>query len=105
MIKFNIQNNTKFKRDNDNLLLNVDLDLYTSLLGGEIVIDTFDGKAKLKIKAETQNGTQVKLSGKGFPIYKKEGQFGDLLVTFYIKTPTNLTEKERELLIELAKLR
>jgi curved DNA-binding protein len=105
LIKFNIQNNTKFKRDNDNLLLNVDLDLYTSLLGGEIVIDTFDGKAKLKIKAETQNGTQVKLSGKGFPIYKKEGQFGDLLVTFYIKTPTNLTEKERELLIELAKLR
>ena len=104
-IKFSIINHTKFKRDHNNLYLNVDLDLYKAMLGGDITVDTFNGKVKLNIKPETQNGTKVKLKGKGFPIYKKEGQFGDLYVTFNIKTPINLTEKEKELFSELAKLR
>ncbi len=105
LIKFSIINNTKFKRDHNNLYLNVDLDLYKAMLGGEITVDAFDGKVKLNIKPETQNGTKVKLKGKGFPVYKKEGHFGDLYVTFNIKTPKNLTEKEKELFSELAKLR
>lgn len=104
-IKFNIVNNTNFKRDKENLYTTVSLDLYKALLGGDVMVDTFDGKVKLKVKPETQNGTQVKLKGKGFPIYKKEGQFGDLYITYNIKTPTNLTEKEKELFTELSKLR
>jgi curved DNA-binding protein len=83
----------------------VDLDLYLALLGGEIMVDTFDGKVKLKIKPETQSGTKVKLKGKGFPVYKQEGEFGDLYLTFQLKIPTNLTEKEKELFAELSKLR
>jgi curved DNA-binding protein len=104
-ITFSIINHTRFKRDEDNLYLTVNLDLYTALLGGEVVVDTFDGKAKLKVKPETQNGTQVKLKGKGFPVYKKEGQFGDLYITYQIKMPTKLSNKEKELFEELAKLR
>ena len=104
-ITFSIINRTKFKRDENNLYTTVDLDLYTALLGGEVVVDTFDGKVKLKIKPETQNGTQVKLKGKGFPIYKKEGHFGDLFITYQIKMPTKLSEKEKKLIKELAKLR
>ncbi len=104
-IKFSIINRTKFKRDENNLYTTVDLDLYTALLGGEVVVDTFDGKVKLKVKPETQNGTQVKLKGKGFPVYKKEGHFGDLFVTYQIKMPTKLSEKEKKLYEELAKLR
>ncbi|MES2589448.1 MAG: J domain-containing protein [Bacteroidota bacterium] len=104
-IKFIIENNTQFKLDNDNLYQTVDLDLYKAILGGELTVDTFDGKVKLNIKAETQNGTKVKLKGKGFPIYKKEGEFGDLFITFQIKTPTNLTDKEKELFTELSNLR
>ncbi len=104
-ITFSIVNNTNFKLDNDNLHTTVDLDLYKAILGGEITVPTFDGKVKLKIVPETQNGVKVKLKGKGFPIYKKEGAFGDLYITFIIKTPKNLTEKEKELFIELAKLR
>jgi len=75
------------------------------MLGGEKIIDSFDGKVKLKIAPETQNGTQVKLKGKGFPVYKKEGKFGDLIITFELKTPVNLTEKEKELFNELSKMR
>lgn len=104
-IRFIIENNTKFKLDNDNLHTTVDLDLYKAILGGEITVDTFDGKAKLKIAPETQSGTKVKLKGKGFPVYKKEGMFGDLYITYQIKMPKNLTEKEKQLFTELAKLR
>ncbi|MCF6168618.1 J domain-containing protein [Lutibacter sp.] len=104
-IKFVIKNSTKFKLDNHNLHLTVDLDLYKAVLGGEVTVDTFDGKVKLKVKPETQNGTKVKLKGKGFPIYKKEGSFGDLYITYQIKIPTNLTKREKELFTELSKLR
>ena len=104
-ITFSIINNTNFKLDNDNLHTTVDLDLYKAILGGEITIPTFDGKAKLKIAPETQNGVKVKLKGKGFPIYKKEGEFGDLYITYMIEMPKDLTEKEKELFRELAKLR
>ena len=103
-ITFSVTNHTKFKREGSNLYSTVDLNLYTAVLGGEIMIDTFDGKVKLNIKQETPNGTKVKLKGKGFPVYKKEGEFGDLFITYQLTTPTNLTEKEKELFTELSKL-
>ncbi|SIS48644.1 curved DNA-binding protein [Zobellia uliginosa] len=104
-LTFIIDNNTPFKRDGNHLYKNVDLDLYTAILGGEITVDTFDGKAKLKVKPETQSGTTVKLKGKGFPIYKKEGQFGDLFITYNVKTPTGLSDQEKELFKKLASLK
>ena len=105
LISFSIENHTKFKLDNSNLYSTVDLDLYVAVLGGDITVDTFDGKVKLNVKPETQNGTKVKLKGKGFPVYKKEGEFGDLYITYNVSIPTSLTSKEKELFTELAKLR
>lgn len=104
LIQFNITNHTKFKRDGSNLYSTESIDLYTALLGGDVTVNTFDGKVKLKVKPETQNGTKVKLKGKGFPVYKKEGQFGDLYITYEIKMPTNLSSKEKELFTELKNL-
>lgn len=104
-ITFSIENNTKFKLDGDNLYTTVDLDLYKAVLGGEITVETFDGKVKLKIAPETQNDTKVKLKGKGFPVYKKGEVYGDLYITYKIKIPKKLTEKEIQLFTELAKLR
>lgn len=100
-ITFSITNNTKFKREGSNLYTNIEIDLYTALLGGEIQADTFDGKVKLKVAPETQSGTKVKLKGKGFPVYKKENEYGDLYITYQIKLPTHLTAKEKELFIQL----
>ncbi|MDB5198255.1 MAG: molecular chaperone DnaJ [Chitinophagaceae bacterium] len=102
-ITFNITNNTQFKRMGNDLYTTVEIDLYTAVLGGEVTVDTLSGKVKLKVKPETQNGTKIRLKGKGFPVYKKEGEFGDLFITFSVKIPTNLTEKQKELFKELAK--
>ena len=103
-ITFLIVNNTPFKRVGNDLFFTQDLDLYTAVLGGEITISDFNhSKLKLKVAAGTQNGTKVRLKGKGFPIYKKEDAFGDLYVTYNIVIPTNLSEKEKELFNELAK--
>ena len=104
-ITFRILNNTNFRRKGADLYLDYDLDLYTAVLGGEVIINTLGGKIKLKVKPETQNGTKVRIKGKGMPIYKQEGAFGDLYVTYQIKIPTNLSEKEKELFKELARLR
>ncbi|HXB28205.1 MAG TPA: DnaJ C-terminal domain-containing protein, partial [Puia sp.] len=67
--------------------------------------DTLDGKIKLKVKPETQNGMKARLKGKGFPVYKHEGSFGDLFVTYNILIPKNLTAREKELFAELSKMR
>ena len=104
-ITFTVANHPTIKRLGNNLFCNVELDLYTAVLGGEITIDTLDGKVKLKVKPETQQGTKVNLKGKGFPVYKNEGQFGDLQVTYAVKIPTNLTDKQKALFEELEKSR
>lgn len=104
-ITFSIANSTNFKRDKSNLYATVDLDLYSAILGGDITVDTFDGKVKLKVAAGTQNGTQIKLKGKGFPIYKKEKEFGDLYITYQVQIPKNISEKEKELFKQLSNLK
>ena len=101
-ITFSIANDPRFKRLGNDLYLNEDLELYTAVLGGDITVETLSGKIKLKVQPETQNGTKTRLKGKGFPVYKKEAEFGDLYITYTIKIPTNLTEKQKALFMELA---
>lgn len=101
-ITFSIANQPDIKRLGNDLFTKVDLDFYIAVLGGEITIDTLKGKVKLKVKPETQNGSRVKLKGMGFPVYKNEGSFGDLYVTYNVKIPTNLTEKQKKLFRELS---
>lgn len=104
-ITFSIANHPKFKRLGNNLYTTADFDLYTAVLGGPITIDTLNGKVKLNVQPGTQNGSKVKLSGKGFPVYKKADQYGDLYVTYEVKIPTNLTDRQKELFTELSKLK
>lgn len=102
-IKFNIMDDPRFKRQGSDLYSTAKIDLYTAVLGGEITVDTLTGKVKIKLKPETQNGTRVKLKGKGLPIYKKDTEHGDLYVTYDVQVPINLTEQQRQLFEELAK--
>ncbi|MBE0679815.1 MAG: J domain-containing protein [Bacteroidales bacterium] len=102
-ITFSVASHPGIKRLGNDLYIHVDIELYTAVLGGEITIDTLSGKVKLKVKPETQNGSKVKLKGKGFPVYKSDGQFGDLYITYMVKIPTNLTERQKSLFTELSK--
>lgn len=102
-ITFIISEDPRFKRVGDDLYSTADLNLYSAVLGGEETIDTYTGKVKLKISAGAQNGTKVRLKGKGFPVYKQEGKFGDLIITYAIKIPTNLNSEQKELFEKLAK--
>ena len=79
---------------------NVTIDLYTAMLGGEIIVTLSNGqKLKLKIKPETQPGTKVRLRGKGYD--RGDGTFGDLIITYQVKLPTNLTDRQRDLLQQM----
>jgi len=101
-ITFSIINNSPFKKAGNDLYLTQEIDLYTAVLGGELTIETMHGKIILKVKPETQNNTKIRVKGKGAPIYKSEDQFGDLYVTYSVKLPQNLTDKQRQLFKELA---
>jgi len=104
-ITFRIADHPRFKRIGNDLFVNATIDLYTALLGGDTTIDTLNGRVKMKVIEGTQPGTKVRLKGKGFPLYKKEGQFGDLYVTYEVTLPTNLNEKQKELFTELSQLK
>lgn len=78
----------------------VSIDLYTALLGGEVMITLNNGqRVKMKIKPETQPGTKVRLRGKGYD--RGDGTFGDLIITYQVKLPTNLSERQKSLLKEM----
>lgn len=78
----------------------VNIDLYTALLGGEIIITLNSGvKLKLKVKPETQNGTKVRLRGKGYD--RGDGTCGDLIITYNVQLPTHLTERQKALLNQM----
>ena len=103
-ITFAITNNTPFHREKADLFITHNIPLTTAVLGGDIHIKVLDSTVKLKVKPGTQNGAKVKLSGKGFPVYKKDDTFGNLLVTYQITIPTTLTPAQKELYEQLAAL-
>ena len=103
-ITFSIPVYPGVKRVGNDMYISTKIDLYQAVLGGETIIDTLKGKLKLKINPFTQPGTKIRLKGKGFPIYKKEGMTGDLFVTYDIQLPTHLTEVQKRLFTELSKL-
>ena len=103
-ITFHIPEDSRFKRVGDDLYVTAPLNLYTAILGGEQIVETMDSKVKLKIKPGTQNNTKVRLKVKGFPVDKEEGKFGDMILTYYIDSPTNLTDKQKDLFREIQSL-
>ena len=103
-ITFKVAEDPAFKRIGNNLYTTVPLNLYTAVLGGEVTVDTLSGKAKMKVRPETQNDTKVRLKGKGFPVYRQDGKFGDLIITYTIEIPRNLSEEQKELFRKLASM-
>ena len=105
LITFRVQPDARYARTGDDLTQDVPVSLYRALLGGEQTVETLGGPVKIKLKPETANGSRLRLRGKGFPVYRQDGQHGDLYLRLNVQLPTHLTDEERALLEQLAKLR
>ena len=91
---------TQSQRPTGQMEATVGIDLYTALLGGEVVIQLSGGqKVKLKVKPLTQGGTKVRLRGKGYD--RGDGTFGDLIITYNVKLPDHLTDRQKELIEQM----
>ena len=104
-INIQVQADPEYKRDGNDLYKDVNVPLYTAVLGGEMHIHTFSGEIKLKIPAETQSGSTLRVKGKGFPHYGKESIHGDLYLKLQVEIPKKLSEEEKELFRQLSKMR
>lgn len=102
-ITFRIEPDKEFTRKGDDLYTTATTDLYTLLLGGEIILPTLSGSVKVNVRPGTQPDSKLRLRGKGFPVYKQEGKHGDLIVTFKLLLPT-LNEKQKELLRKIKEI-
>lgn len=105
LITFRILPDARYVRNGDDLTQDVPVPLYKALLGGEQTVETLGGPVKIKLKPETANGSRLRLRGKGFPVYRQDGQHGDLYLRLNVQLPTNLNEEERDLIKQLAQLR
>lgn len=103
-ITFVVEDEMHFKRLGNDLYTSADIGLYTAVLGGEVTVNTLDGQVKMKVKPGTQPEAKVRLKGKGFPVYKKDDEFGDLFVTLKVNIPQHLTSQEEELFTQLSKI-
>ncbi|WP_426489888.1 DnaJ C-terminal domain-containing protein [Hymenobacter sp. 102] len=104
-ITLRIRPDARYSRTGNDLTMDVPVSIYTALLGGEQTVETLSGPVKITIKPETQNGTRLRLRGKGFPVYRQAGQFGDLYLRLSLTLPQHLTEQEKSLFRQLADLR
>jgi curved DNA-binding protein len=101
LLVIRVREDPNFQRRGDDLYVNVPVDLYTALLGGEVRVGTLSGPVNLRIKPETQNGQTFRLRGKGMPKLRKKDAHGDLYASITVELPTDLTDRQRQLLLEM----
>ena len=95
----------RFERKGDDLYIEIPVDLFTAVLGGQTVFQSIDGKLELKIPAGTQPDQLIRLTGKGMPKLKDKGSRGDLYGKIKVILPRTLNEKQKTLFEELRKMK
>jgi curved DNA-binding protein len=103
-LRIMIAPDSRFTRDENDLRVNLPVDLYTAVLGGEIEVPTLDRPVVLTVPAGTQSGKTFRLRGLGMPELKNPDQRGDLYAVVEVQLPTNLSDQEKRLFEELRKL-
>lgn len=100
-MKVNVLPHDQFERKGDDLYSEASVNMFTPLLGGKQEINTLSGKVNINLPAGTQNGKQLRLKGKGMPVYGRPSAHGDLYVKLMVKLPEHLTEEQKEQVIKL----
>lgn len=96
-VRIKVKTHPQFTRKGNDLYVHQNIDLYTAVLGGEMIVDTLSSKLKIQIAAGTQNGKSIRLKQKGMPLYEKPNMYGDLYIQLQVLIPEKLTEKQLEL--------
>lgn len=97
----NVADDPNFERKGDDLYVDVKVDAFTAMLGGEVEVPTMTRPVKMKIRPGVQSGQKLRLSGKGMPVLRNDAQFGDLYAQIMITVPDNLTAEQKQKVEEL----
>ena len=103
-LKMKVSPDPRFERTGDDLNVNVLVDLYAAILGGEVRVPTITGDINLKIPAGAQNDQKLRLRGKGMPKLRKTGEYGDMYVKINVRLPKTISDEQRELFEQLRQL-
>lgn len=98
LVEVIVQRHPIFQRQDYNIYSTVPVSFAVAALGGEVVIDTVDGKVIYDVKAGTQTDTKVRLKGKGVPSLRNKEVRGDHYVTLVVQVPDKLSHEAKELL-------
>jgi curved DNA-binding protein len=99
-----VQDDPRYERKGENLYVDLTVDLYAAVLGGEARVSTPAGDVMLNIPSGSQPGQLIRLKGRGMPRLKNPSRHGDLYVRLNIEIPTDLSDREQELFKQLAEL-
>ncbi len=100
-----VEPDARFERQGDDLHVEVQTDMYTALLGGEVKVPTPAGDVTLTVPGGSQPGQTFRLKGRGMPQLRAPSARGDLFARLRVTIPTQLTAEEKDLLLRLSKLR
>ncbi|MFN8254814.1 MAG: J domain-containing protein [Bacteroidales bacterium] len=103
-VKILVKPHHLFKRKGQDLYRNINISIYTAILGGKVQFETLHGRVAISIPQGAKSGIQLRVKGKGMPVYMNPTQFGDLYVKIHYKMPENLTEEEKQLLARLREI-
>jgi curved DNA-binding protein len=103
-VRIKVKPHPVYTRKGNDLYTVHTIDLYSSVLGGETIVETLSGQVKVKILAGTQNDKMIRIKGKGMPLYGIPGSYGDLYIQLKILIPEKLTDKQKELFEQLKKM-
>jgi curved DNA-binding protein len=96
-----VEPDSRFEREGDDLTVEVKVDMFTALLGGEAEVPTLGRPIKLKIPAGTQSGRKFRLTGKGMPVLNQADKHGDLYARVLVTVPERLNDQQRDLVEQL----
>jgi len=96
-----VEPDSRFERDGDDLTVEVKVDMFTALLGGQVEVPTLGRPINLKVPAGTQSGRKFRLTGKGMPVLNQPDKHGDLYARVLVTVPENLNPEQRELVEQL----
>ncbi|MCL1995694.1 MAG: molecular chaperone DnaJ [Defluviitaleaceae bacterium] len=102
LITVSVKEHDHYERKGSNIYVDIPVSFAQASLGAEITIPTMEGTEKYTLKPGTQPEERGNVKGKGFPSVKNNRIFGDLIFTIKVQIPTNLSERQKELLREFA---